>query len=107
MKFEDLLSLLRSGRRAYITSNPDYKSWIGKENYWLQYFESFDHFQKLYPDTKLNLLSEYPNNAFLACFMKFAQQSSWRGDYLKPQRLFYDSYFYSDLLINSEWETFY
>lgn len=68
MKFEEALPEMRKGKKAYIISGP-FDHWIGKEKYFLQYFESMEDFKSKYPDTKLSMPSDPPKGSFLACFM--------------------------------------
>lgn len=158
MKFEEVLPLMRQGKKAYLTKcHLDW--WIGKERYFLEYFDSVEDFKKKYPNIKLGRLGEYPQRCFLACFMNdiysYCEDSSneWlseedtynyylslkgettklyeNGDiefsfvsdneimvfdhknkkvmtdyYRDPKKLCYDIFFYSDVLVASEWDVF-
>ena len=68
MKFEEVLPLMREGKKAYITSGP-LDHWKGKEKYFLEYFSSMEDFKGKHPETKLSMPSDPPKRDFLACFM--------------------------------------
>lgn len=67
MKFEEVLPLMRQGKKAYITKC--YMNWWeGKENFFMEYFDSMDHFKNKYPNTKLRIAGEPPTTPFLASY---------------------------------------
>lgn len=99
MKFEEVLPLMRQGKKAYLTKCV-HSWWEGQEKYFLQYFESMDDFKSKYPNTRLRMPGENPFGSFLASFYN-------TGDnYLNPSVMNFDFYFYSDIIVGSEWEVF-
>lgn len=163
MKFEEVLPLMRQGKKAYLTKCV-HSWWEGKEKYFLQYFESVKDFKSKYPDTRLRIVGDPPTEiSFLACFMNDihslvedhedgsftdipeevtyleylnsphethtlyedgliefikinnSDESVYldhrnkcvMGDYyLNPSVMHYDMYFYSPIIVGSEWEVF-